>query len=131
MEAGVCASLLPVEERVNRGSTGALPAWSTLRLTVPRLQEAAVKPHRTIATAHRRRGARRARGAGRADHRAGLGHERRSRSPPTPPAVTTTIDEGFDWGSAAIGAGGAGALIALVSLGGFAYSSRGRMPVPR
>ena len=47
------------------------------------------------------------------------------------PPVTTTIDEGFDWGSAAIGAGGAGALIALVSLGGFAYSSRGRMPAPR
>ena len=47
------------------------------------------------------------------------------------PAVTTTIDEGLDWGSAAIGAGGAGALIALVSLGGFAYSSRGRMPAPR
>jgi hypothetical protein len=42
-----------------------------------------------------------------------------------PPAVTT-IDEGFDWGSAAIGAGGAGALIVLVSLGGFTYASRER-----
>ena len=47
------------------------------------------------------------------------------------PAVTTTIDDGFDWGSAAIGAGGAGALIVLVSLGGFAYTTRGRMPVAR
>ena len=47
------------------------------------------------------------------------------------PAVTTTIDDGFDWGSAAIGAGGAGALIVLVSLGGLAYASRGRMPVAR
>ena len=46
------------------------------------------------------------------------------------PAITT-IDEGFDWGSAAIGAGGAGALIVLVSLGGFAYTTRGRMPVAR
>jgi hypothetical protein len=50
---------------------------------------------------------------------------------PSAPAMTTTIDEGFDWGSAAIGAGGAGAVIALVALGGFAYSSRGRMTAPR
>jgi hypothetical protein len=48
-----------------------------------------------------------------------------------PPPITTTLDEGFDWGSAAIGAGGAGALIALISLGGFTYSSRGRTAVPR
>jgi hypothetical protein len=33
------------------------------------------------------------------------------------PAVTRTVDDGFDWGSAAIGAG-AGAAIALLSLGG-------------
>jgi hypothetical protein len=45
------------------------------------------------------------------------------------PAVTTTIDEGFDWGSAAIGAGAAGALLALVSLGGYKFVSRERMPV--
>jgi hypothetical protein len=38
--------------------------------------------------------------------------------------VTTTIDEGFDWGSAAIGAGAAGALLALVSLGGYKFASR-------
>jgi hypothetical protein len=37
-----------------------------------------------------------------------------------------TIDEGFDWGSAAIGAGGAGAAIVL-SLGGLALVSRDRM----
>lgn len=40
------------------------------------------------------------------------------------PPVTTTIDEGFDWGSAAIGAGAAGALLALVSLGGYRFASR-------
>jgi hypothetical protein len=38
--------------------------------------------------------------------------------------ITTTIDEGFDWGSAAIGAGAAGALLALVSLGGYKFASR-------
>jgi hypothetical protein len=38
--------------------------------------------------------------------------------------VTTTIDQGFDWGSAAIGAGGASALIVLVSLAGFKLVSR-------
>ena len=40
------------------------------------------------------------------------------------PPVTTTIDEGFDWGSAAIGAGAAGALLVLVSLGGYKFASR-------
>ena len=45
------------------------------------------------------------------------------------PAMTTTIDEGFDWGSAAIGAGGAGALIVLVSLGGFKLASRDRVRI--
>jgi hypothetical protein len=40
------------------------------------------------------------------------------------PPVTTTIEEGFDWGSAAIGAGAAGALLALVSLGGYKFASR-------
>jgi hypothetical protein len=45
--------------------------------------------------------------------------------------VVRTIDEGFDWGSAAIGAGGAGAAIVLVSLGGAAYVARRRAPVPR
>jgi len=47
------------------------------------------------------------------------------------PAVTTTIEEGFDWGSAAIGAGGAGALIVLVSLAGFKITSRDRIRVAR
>ena len=41
---------------------------------------------------------------------------------PTP--VVQTVDDGFDWDSAAIGAGGAGALLLLVSLGGFTYRSR-------
>ena len=51
-------------------------------------------------------------------------------APSTTPVVRT-IDEGFDWGSAAIGAGGAGAVIVLVSLGGVAYVARHRAPVPR
>jgi hypothetical protein len=42
--------------------------------------------------------------------------------------VVTTIDEGFDWGSAAIGAGAAGALLALVSLGGYKFASRHHAP---
>ena len=50
---------------------------------------------------------------------------------PAAPPVVRTIDEGFDWGSAAVGAGGAGAVIVLVSLGGVAYVSRHRAPVPR
>ena len=35
-----------------------------------------------------------------------------------------SLDEGFDWASAAIGAGGAGALILLVSAGGVSYRHR-------
>jgi hypothetical protein len=50
---------------------------------------------------------------------------------PSDAPVVRTIDEGFDWGSAAIGAGGAGAVIVLVSLGGAAYVARHRAPVPR
>jgi hypothetical protein len=47
---------------------------------------------------------------------------------PEPTAVTTTIDEGFDWGSAAIGAGGASALLVLVSLGAMHHASHPRGP---
>ena len=43
---------------------------------------------------------------------------------PAPAPVVQTVDNGFDWDSAAIGAGGAGALLLLVSLGGFTYRSR-------
>lgn len=43
---------------------------------------------------------------------------------PRPPSVTTTIDQGFDWGSAAIGAGSAGALLVLIGTAG--YASHGR-----
>ena len=46
---------------------------------------------------------------------------------PAPAPVVRMIDDGFDWGSAAIGAGGAGALVVLVSLGGFAYATRNRI----
>jgi hypothetical protein len=38
--------------------------------------------------------------------------------------VVQSINQGFDWDSAAIGAGGAGGLLLLVSLGGFTYRSR-------
>jgi hypothetical protein len=44
--------------------------------------------------------------------------------PDPPPVIVRTVNEGFDVGSAAIGAGGAGALLVLVSLGGFAWVSR-------
>jgi hypothetical protein len=50
---------------------------------------------------------------------------------PSDAPVVRTIDDGFDWGSAAIGAGGAGAAIVLVSLGGIAVVSRHRMRVAR
>jgi len=45
--------------------------------------------------------------------------------------IVRSVETGFDWGSAAIGAGGAGALIVIVSLGGFAYTSRHRIGVAR
>jgi hypothetical protein len=45
--------------------------------------------------------------------------------------VVQQIDEGFDWGSAAIGAGGAGALVVVVALGGVAYTTRQRVGVAR
>jgi len=44
--------------------------------------------------------------------------------PPSQPPVVQTIDQGFDAGSAAIGAGGAAALILLVSAGGVTYRHR-------
>jgi hypothetical protein len=47
------------------------------------------------------------------------------------PLVVRAVDDGFDWGSAAIGAGGAGAFLTLASLGAFAYTSRNRVPVAR
>jgi cysteine synthase len=45
--------------------------------------------------------------------------------------VVRTIDEGIDWGSAAMGAGGAGAAFILVTLGGVALASRHRSRVAR
>ena len=39
--------------------------------------------------------------------------------------VVQSIDEGFDWASAAIGAGGTGALILLIGVGGSAFRRRG------
>ena len=52
-------------------------------------------------------------------------------APADSPIVVRHIDAGFDWGSAAIGAGGAGALIVIVSLSGFAYTTRHRIGVAR
>jgi hypothetical protein len=48
------------------------------------------------------------------------------RAPARSPVVQR-IDDGVDWGSAAIGAGSAGALIVLVALGGVAYTARHRI----
>ena len=45
--------------------------------------------------------------------------------------VVQKIDDGFDWGSAAVGAGGAGALLVVVALGGVAYTTRHRIRVAR
>ena len=49
---------------------------------------------------------------------------------PAPTLTGATDTGGFDWASAAIGAGGAGVLI-VVSLGGMALASRRRMRVAR
>lgn len=43
--------------------------------------------------------------------------------------VTVTVDDGIDWGSAAIGAGGAGMLL-LLAAGAATYGSHGRRRVP-
>jgi hypothetical protein len=40
------------------------------------------------------------------------------------PTVTQSIDDGFDWGAAAIGAGGAGALLLLAAAGTSAAGHR-------
>jgi hypothetical protein len=50
---------------------------------------------------------------------------------PARPPVVQRIDDGFDWGSAAIGAGGTGALAVIVALGAIAYTSRHRIRVAR
>jgi hypothetical protein len=47
-------------------------------------------------------------------------------APADAPTIVRPTDSGFDWGAAAIGAGGAGALIVLVSLGGLVHPSRDR-----
>jgi hypothetical protein len=57
--------------------------------------------------------------------------EPRRPGPTEAPVVVRHIDAGFDWGSAAVGAGAAGALIVLVSLGGFAYTARHRVGLAR
>jgi hypothetical protein len=44
----------------------------------------------------------------------------------SPPPVVQRIDEGFDWASAAIGAGAAGGLVLLIGVGGTTYRQRHR-----
>jgi len=41
------------------------------------------------------------------------------------PPVVQRIDEGFDWASAALGAGAAGGLALLIGVGGGTYRQRG------
>jgi hypothetical protein len=43
---------------------------------------------------------------------------------PEPAPIVPAVDQGFDWGSAAIGAGSAGALLLLLSAGGLTYRRR-------
>jgi hypothetical protein len=50
---------------------------------------------------------------------------------PADAPIVRSVDAGFDWGSAAIGAGGAGALVVIISLGGVAITSRHRIRVAR
>lgn len=45
------------------------------------------------------------------------------------PTVTRTIDEGFDWGSAAIGAGGAG-IVLLLGAAGLTAANHRRPTMP-
>jgi hypothetical protein len=42
---------------------------------------------------------------------------------PAPPVVQS-VDDGFDWASAAIGAGAAGGLVLLIGAGGVSYRQR-------
>ena len=49
----------------------------------------------------------------------------------TAPTVVRPIDSGFDWGSAAVGAGGSAALLVLLSLGGVLFAGRGRLEIRR
>lgn len=43
---------------------------------------------------------------------------------PDPAPVVQSIDEGFDWASAAIGAGAAGGLVLLIVVGGNGFRQR-------
>jgi len=63
-------------------------------------------------------------GASLATPTAGASPAAPDRTPAPDAPVVQRIDEGFDWGSAAIGAGSAGVLIVLVSVGGVGYRNR-------
>ena len=67
--------------------------------------------------------------AGRAAPTAAAGSESGPGNPPV--VIVRNVEDGFDWGAAAIGAGGVGALIVLVSAGGFAYTTRHRIGAAR
>jgi hypothetical protein len=45
------------------------------------------------------------------------------------PARVTTIDDGFDWGDAALGAGTSALVLTLLGAGGIAVGRRHRMPL--
>jgi hypothetical protein len=118
-------TLLPVGTRVNRASTGCLPVAISLRgMTIHHSHRFA----RLVAAGL---------AAGALAAPAAVAQpidgqpSAASDSAPTNTPIVQTIDEGFDWGSAAIGAGGAGAVFMLASVGGLAYVSRGRMRAAR
>ena len=139
-------TLLPVETRVNRVSTASstgpdqrLAASISDRLDrrPPCPSAPNCSPAYSPSAWSPRRSPPRRRSPGRSTART-------SPSVPTPSRVWSTprrprptrrscgpIDAGFDWGSAAIGAGGAGALVVLITLGGFAFTSRHRIGVAR
>jgi hypothetical protein len=43
---------------------------------------------------------------------------------PEPAPIVQSVDDGFDWGSAAIGGGAAGAIVLLIGVGGTTYLHR-------
>jgi hypothetical protein len=113
------STLLAVGARVNRASTRRLPAITSLRrMTTHHSHRLAGLLAAGLATGALAAPAAIARPA---DN--GPAPVAREAATGNAPSVRS-IDEGFDWGSAAIGAGGAGAVLVLLTAGGVAYVSR-------
>ena len=147
--APIGASLLALDPRVNRHSTAARPASGSVPDVHPdRLGKGAVMtfPHRSSRVVRLLAAGLAAGALAAPPTLAGpaIGPVVRDTEPgataiavepqPAPadaPVVVRTVDERFDWGSAVIGAGAAGAVVVLVSLGGIAYASRNRIRVAR